>query len=592
MPRAAILSFHSHVDRSFLDDRELAVLSGHLTQLGLENELFEVVVGGDLDATVRAAAAALAGHEVVIYERVWSPELIAALRLALPGSTFVFCDGEHTLPNPPAAWRVRGDPRQVLPGLLRFLRGEAAAPPAEALAFGAGGFASVSGAVPSVLEKSAFAPNLRPVRVGEQRPGGRTFSLKGNDGCPYQANARENPRYAGAKLPQGLGRGCAFCVTGNSYTSAPAPQTAASVLEQLRYLRRQAPQLQRLVLKDQNPFGYLTELIAHAEAEQLGPFTLLLETRADWMTKSQARFERALEHAVKAQVTLAPFLVGIENFSQAELDRFNKGTTGEANVQFLETLWRWRERFGSAFTLDEASFGFILFTPWTTLEDLKVNAAAIRRTRLEQLRGSLLLSRARLYPDTALYWLAERDGLIAASYQRPGDDSSLRYGYFPAAPWVFADARVAHFAAVAQAACEQNGSRDQGLMLERLVAAFEAAGEGYAEIGVQHALPPAAPRREPPPELKRRLEGLIAPLSLSAPFAGGWAFGDLSVSPGRLRIELLREREPKVVLELTPRGEGQSFAQSKHYDIHCAASTEGQRAAATAVASAIAANDR
>jgi hypothetical protein len=592
VPRAAILSFHSHVDRSFLDDRELAVLSGHLAQLGHENDLVEVVVAPQLATTISPLKTALAAHDVIIYERVWSPELIAALRSALPRATFVFCDGEHSLENPPADWWVRGEPRAVLPTLLAFLRSQAPTPPAQALEASSTGFTARPGATAGASAPTSFAPNLRPLRIGEPRPGLRTFSLKGNDGCPYQADARENPLYSGVKLPGGLGRGCAFCVTGNSYTSAPASQTAASVLEQLRHVRTHAPELQRLVLKDQNPFGYLTELIESAARERLGPFTLLLETRADWMIKSRARFERALEHAAEAKVTLAPFLVGIENFSQAELDRFNKGTTAEANIRFLELLWSWRAHYGSAFTLDEASFGFILFTPWTTIDDLRANAFAIRRTRLDQLRGSLLLSRARLYPDTALYWLAERDGLIEASYRRPGDDSARRYGYFPAAPWRFRSPQVEHFAAIAQAACEQNGSRDQVLMLERLLEAFGAAADEWRSIDVEHALPRTEPKRAPPPELVKRLEGLIAPLSLREPFAGGWSFGDLSLAPRKLRIELERANQPKVVLELVPRGEGDSFAQSKHYDIRCAASTESQRAAASAVASAIAANDR
>ncbi len=586
MPRVAILSFHSHGDRSFLDDRELAVLSGHLTQLGHENDLVEVRLEGP--ETEAELARVLQPFERVVFERVWSTEPIARLRAALPKHTFISCSGEHALDDAPADWCVTGALDHVLPPLLDYLEGRAPAPPVEARRRDG---VAVPGAAPATAPAATqFRPNLTPLIVGPPRTR-RTFSLKGNDGCPYQADAKDNPLYAGAAMPHRVGKGCAFCVTGQSYTSAPAQQTAQRVLEQLRAVRAAAPELQRLVLKDQNPFGWLPELLERAGAEGLGPFTLLLETRADWMLKSESRFERALERARAAKVTLAPFLVGIESFSQPELDRFNKGTTAEANERFIEQLWGWRERFGDAFTLDEASFGFILFTPWTAMSDLRANAAAIRRTRFDALRGSLLLSRARLYPDTALFYLAQRDGLLVQGYSRAGDDSAQRYGYFPAAPWRFVHADVAHLAALAQEASERTGSRDQLALLDRLLAAFEAAGPGFAKLTVDDVLVEDE-RRAPPPELVKRLEGLIAPLRLDQPLEGGWSFGPLSVSPGRLRIELRRASEPSVVLELMPRTGRDSFARSRHYDMHCAAKTEAERAAAAAVARAIAANDR
>jgi hypothetical protein len=163
----------------------------------------------------------------------------------------------------------------------------------------------------------------------------------GNAGCPFQLDARANPLYAGTQIPDQFGRGCAFCTTGNHYEAHPNDETAASVLEQIRYVRANAPELELLVLKDQNPFGYLTEVIERCEAERLSGFTLLLETRAEWFMRNAARFDRALQIAERIGVRIAPFLVGIENFSQPELDRFNKGTTAEANIEFLDTLWQW-----------------------------------------------------------------------------------------------------------------------------------------------------------------------------------------------------------------------------------------------------------
>src|SRR5262249_4167762 len=159
--------------------------------------------------------------------------------------------------------------------------------------------------------------------------------------CPFQLDARENPLYAGVNIPDDYGRGCAFCTTGNHYDGRPNAETAASVLEQIRYVRAHAPELILLVLKDQNPFGYLTEVVESCAAERLSGFSLLLETRAEWFLRNATRFDRALAIAHGIGVRIAPFLVGIENFSQPELDRFNKGTTVAANIEFIQTLWRW-----------------------------------------------------------------------------------------------------------------------------------------------------------------------------------------------------------------------------------------------------------
>jgi len=58
------------------------------------------------------------------------------------------------------------------------------------------------------------------------------------------------------------------------------------------------------------------------------------------------RFDDALAEAREGNIRVSPFLVGIESFSQPELDRYNKGTTAAANIEFIERLWGWRERYG------------------------------------------------------------------------------------------------------------------------------------------------------------------------------------------------------------------------------------------------------
>ncbi|MFT3769693.1 MAG: hypothetical protein QM820_30010 [Minicystis sp.] len=601
--RVAILSFHSHGDRSFLDDRDLAIASGDLRDDGIPSDLVLVAFGAgdEQDRAVEAQlVAALDPYDTIVFERVWSAALVARLRAALPGRIFIHCRGEHVLDDPPADYICPGDLRQSLPALIDYIGGKAGAPPKGSLVKKDGAW--IAAGLPSLAppRPRRYAPNLRPVIVNPDGfPGSRTFSIQGNNGCPYQADARDNPIYAGAVIPEGLGRGCAFCTTGNDYEARPAADTARFVLEQLRYVRTTAPELQRIVLKDQNPFAYLTEVVQTLAAEGLGPFTLMLETRADWLTRSARRFDDALRAAKAGRIRISPFLVGIESFSQPELDRYNKGTTAEANIEFIERLWSLRERYGETLDLESASFGFVLFSPWTTLDDLENNLHAIQRTRFDKLRGRVLHSRARLYPDTALYYLAERDGLFIEAY-REGEDASRRYGYYPARPWRFLHDDVAHFAALATKIVEQTGGRDEIAIFAQLVKAFRSTND-YRSITADRILAAHAAEsgrareaNRAPPALRQRFERLVRPLPIDGSFAGGWSVTDLVTAPGLLRVHLGRAGEEPVVLEIVPRGDGPSYARSRHYDIRFQnpSLSPVQRRALDEVCGAITANDR
>ncbi len=613
----AILSFQSHSDRSFLDDRELALLSGILSQTGIDNDLIvtaitrEMEVDGSAEEMLDRLALTLCDYNPIIYERVWNPELIARLREKVPDKVFIGLRGEHEmLDGAPADAFCTLNAKQTLTPLIAWLRGQIPHPPEGTLLRSEekdsrAPWMRPESTIPVEEQRFQYAPNLRPIVINpEAMAPVRTFSILGNSGCPYQADARANPLYEGTKIPEGLGRGCAFCVTGNHYEPQPNSETAESVFEQISYVRRCAPDIGLLVLKDQNPFAYLTEVIERCAAEGVTDFSLLLETRAEWFLRNEKRFARALAVARQSGIRIAPFLVGIENFSQPELDRFNKGISAALNIEFLETLWRWKEEYGEALDLSHAAFGFILFTPWTTLADLETNLAGIRQTRLDQLRGSLLLSRVRLYPDTALYYLAERDGLLVEEFGSETENMSRRYGYYPSRPWKHVHADVAHFARIAAELTERNGGRDMVGLFALLLDEFRDAGKGWRQItaesvwtryessggrgGEMARLQPA------PEELRHRFARLILPLSLDAPFAGGWKIGALLAERGRVAVELRHPDEPPFFVELVAGTRGDHFRRSRHYLIRTRERTLGraQETALCALADAIARNDR
>jgi MoaA/NifB/PqqE/SkfB family radical SAM enzyme len=488
--RTALLSLHSHGDRSFLDDHLLAHLSGALRALGHANELVVVALDGAAPIEGEAFAAlvaALRAFDTIVYERTWTARIPDALGRALPDHTLIHCRGEHALADPPG--RFVCEERGALPALLEFIAGRRATLPARTIERTATGWRPGLGATGGPTPRAR--PNLRPIIVNPAAfPAARTFSIDGNLGCPYQADARANPRYAGVAIPDGIGRGCAFCTTGNHHEARGQAELVEDLLGQLRHIRTEAPEIAQIVLRDQSPMGYLVELLEACGAAGVGGFTLMLQTRADWLLAGARRFQRGLDAAARAGITITPFLVGIESFAQDELDRFNKGVTVATNLALLAALRAWAAH--PAFDLAGASFGFILFTPWTTMADLRANRAAIAETRLDQLRGQLLRARVRLYPDTALYYLAARDGLLVDD--AADSVAAARYGYYPDHAWRFADPVVARFAALAAAASEATGGKDELRLFGCLLDAFAAApAPTLDEVLRRFRAPPPAP---------------------------------------------------------------------------------------------------
>jgi hypothetical protein len=253
----------------------------------------------------------------------------------------------------------------------------------------------------------------------------------------------------------------------------------------------------------------------------------------------------------------------------------------------------WRAAHPRALRYAHFGFNHITFTPWTTLDDLAANAAGLRRTRLDRRRGGLLRSRARLYPDTALYHLARRDGLLV-----PGsEDAQNRHGYLPPAAWRFRQPEVAHFALLASALCDRTQGRDELVLFEALLDAFARAPawRGIAAEAVYEdwerrrsaggLLPLSAPQRA-------RVAALLAPLPLDGAFAGGWRFEALRTAPGLVQLALAKAGEAPLVVEIARPLDAASLLRTRHYEVRAPQEPPpAAREALAAVCAALARND-
>lgn len=261
-----------------------------------------------------------------------------------------------------------------------------------------------------------------------------------NIGCAYRNTPNRTGIFDGVSLPRDISTaGCTFCDAA-PYERMTEAEAIDLIVKQVEAVLRDRPEVREIALKDDYAVRFLGSLGDALSAFDLGDREILLSARADYLLEFREQIEEALSG--RFPTPLGFYLLGFENFSQPELDRFNKGI-GTAQIERVLVLMReWTERFPGRFRLSPTG-GFILFTPWTTLEDLRANANVIRQHGFERYRGRALLSQLRLYPNLPLYWLAKHDGLLASDFDHPEMSDARRRGYEADVAWRFRDERVA-----------------------------------------------------------------------------------------------------------------------------------------------------
>lgn len=153
--------------------------------------------------------------------------------------------------------------------------------------------------------------------------------------------------------------------------------------------------------------------------------------------------------------------MGVENFSERENARFNKRISLEQVDELLALTKKWGSAYPGVFRPFKAGhapveLGFILFTPWTTLADVRVNLEAAA-ARGFPVRGYWLYSILLIEPATPILRLAEEEGgVLTGEFPDPGQ----YYGLFKnegeleeVRPWRFKDPDVAEYFALLVRIC-------------------------------------------------------------------------------------------------------------------------------------------
>ena len=264
--------------------------------------------------------------------------------------------------------------------------------------------------------------------------------------CRYSRRVADNPAFDGVDLEGCVNTdGCAFCRTtrgGGRWASAPL-DLARRNLEAVRDTHPPWPGRPRYRLTGEQLFAQVDKLAALVLELGLEPGDLLLDSRADRIEKFAPRLRQAAASLAGSGHTLQICLVGLENFSPPELRRMNKGLTAATLARAVDLLQQLEADHPESFGLREyGGFSTILYTPWTTLEDLALNLQMVALFELSPLCGKLLSSRLRLYNDLPLARLARRDGLLTEALTDPALDTARRNFYPDELPWRFANPEV------------------------------------------------------------------------------------------------------------------------------------------------------
>ncbi len=263
--------------------------------------------------------------------------------------------------------------------------------------------------------------------------------------CKYARGLRHNPLFLDIDL-SGCDRttGCTFCDISDDYR-AGLTFTLENARMQFEALKHTLPPFDRPVqvrLIGDRLLDHAPNLVRIALDLDMPPCEWQFDTRADDLVRSRVRFEEALVLATGTGHRVRVTLLGIENFSRDELLRMNKGLTPQDNLDAIRCLVELGRDHPAVFGSMDGGCSTILFSPWTTLEDVAFNLRIIKEAGIFTLTGKLLGSRMRLIPGTPIAALAQHDGLTTAQFDDPLFESAMRNLYGQEIPWKFQDARA------------------------------------------------------------------------------------------------------------------------------------------------------
>lgn len=239
---------------------------------------------------------------------------------------------------------------------------------------------------------------------------------------------------------------CSFCDIAQPEHRSVKPDPAR-LGEQIERYAVDCPSARCFHLIDANALSHIDTIAEVMIASARAPIEVCLDLRVPDILRNRARLERALGLLAPHGHVLNFYCTGFESFSPREWSRLNKGYPLVDNVACLLLFEALAAKYPGTFEHQRlAAHGFINFTPWSTPDDLLVNAYFARALGFGRTCRAWYLRKLRVYDSLPIARLAEADGVFITAYNDWRHDNAHWKGYRPERPWRFLDARTARAA--------------------------------------------------------------------------------------------------------------------------------------------------
>ena len=436
----AFVAFSTESPHHSRGDVHLTDLTRMLRREGIPSRLFHVHLSGSDQEENRRRVARLVERLTAercrwaVFLEVWTPELGRALKAAGIGLIEI---RSHTFDD-----AIFADDRDLLAHVRECATGVA-------------------------LDERDLVEIVGP---REARPV-TAIDLRVQQSCGYKRTLADNPFYRDVldSPEMAAHRGCAHCLNARpEFTVAPA-ETAAQILERIRTDRKTFPALETFWMTFAETFY---DALAIAFRTTRGDpawqgITLAMQCRPDVIAERSAEIEALAADAAACGTRLRISVAGFENFSPREILVLHRGVTPEHLDKAASILNRWADHPPTGLSVRGFTPSFILFTPWTQLEDLELNLQQIALHGFWQAN----IERLRIGPATPVFEKARRAGLIVDGPVRAAQHPN---GYLSEREFRFADPQVAAVSAGFER-LRPLALNDQAELLAGVVAAVRGA---------------------------------------------------------------------------------------------------------------------
>ncbi|MDD5066913.1 MAG: hypothetical protein PHF84_07675, partial [bacterium] len=258
-----------------------------------------------------------------------------------------------------------------------------------------------------------FRPNFKCRIFGT-----RQFPLKTASfyfyGCSYSGPIRNNPVFQACHhVPLLKWRGCSYCPSALSGKKISCARLGHLLKKQMDYLRKGLPSLR--IIEVPSPFtrDFIRAFTGLLKRSSLRSLSFLVFFRPDDMVKNRIEMEDLLRLMKRKGCSFLVENIGFENFSGKELLLLNRGYGPEMNGEALKTFFYFKKKYPDTWITRNTSASFILFGPFTTVQDLKANITGILKLkRYFSAFYRISFNKLRIQKNTPVYYLCRKAGLL------------------------------------------------------------------------------------------------------------------------------------------------------------------------------------